>query len=118
MTDDTPAARLALRRIRVVHTVAWAIFAGSIVAIPVLTAAGRLAVAAWLSLLVWGEVAVLAANRLRCPLTDVAARYTDDRSDNFDIFLPAWLARYNKLLFGSLFAAGELFLLARWTGAL
>ena len=118
MTDDTLAAHRALGRIRVVHTVAWAIFAGSIMAIPVMTATGRLAIAAWLSLLVWVEVAILAANRLRCPLTAVAARYTDDRSDNFDIFLPAWLARYNKHIFGSLFAAGELFLLARWAGAI
>ncbi len=118
MIDDTLATRWTLRRIRVVHTAAWAIFAGSIVAIPVMTMTGWLAIAAWLSLLVWVEVAILAANRLRCPLTAVAARYTDDRSDNFDIFLPVWLARYNKLIFGSLFAAGELFLLARWTGAI
>ncbi len=65
-------------------------------------------------MLVWIEVAILAANRMRCPLTGIAARYTDDRSDNFDIFLPAWLARHNKLLFGVLFAAGELFLAASW----
>jgi hypothetical protein len=51
---------------------------------------------------------------MRCPLTGVAARYTDDRRDNFDIYLPLWLARYNKLIFGSLFAAGLLFTLACW----
>ncbi len=38
------------------------------------------------------EVAVLAFNGMRCPLTDLAARYTDDRRDNFDIYLPLWLA--------------------------
>lgn len=46
------------------------------------------------------------ANRFRCPLTDVAARYTGDRHDNFDIYLPLWLARYNKEIFGPLFAIG------------
>ncbi len=94
--------------IRLAHTLAWAVFAGAIVAIPVFTLAGRLGAAGWLSLLVWGEVFVLAMNRLRCPLTAVAARYTDDRSANFDIFLPLWLARWNKQIFGTLFAAAEL----------
>jgi hypothetical protein len=55
------------------------------------------------------EVAVLAANKLRCPLTAIAARYTEDRQDNFDIYLPLFLARYNKQIFGSLFLAGLLF---------
>jgi hypothetical protein len=77
--------------------------------------AGRIHTALWLSLLVWVEVLILAANRLRCPLTGVARRYTRDRSDNFDIFLPEWLAKHNKLIFGSLFAVGELFLLWQWS---
>jgi hypothetical protein len=53
---------------------------------------------------------------MRCPLTGVAARFTDDRRDNFDIYLPLWLARYNKPIFGWLFAAGLAFTLARWLG--
>jgi hypothetical protein len=44
------------------------------------------------------EVVVLALNNLRCPLTGVAARYTEDRRDNFDIYLPLLLAHYNKLV--------------------
>ena len=44
----------------------------------------------------------------------MAARYTEDRADNFDIYLPLWLARYNKEIFGSLFFAGELFALWRY----
>ncbi len=59
---------------------------------------------------------MLAANRLRCPLTGLAGRYTTDRADNFDIFLPEWLARHNKLLFGSLFAVSEFFLFRRLGG--
>jgi len=57
---------------------------------------------------------VLALNRWRCPLTGIAARYTDNRRDNFDIYLPLWLARYNKHIFGLLFAAGLLYTLLRW----
>jgi hypothetical protein len=108
--------RDALWRIKFLHTLAWAIFAGAIIAIPFATLAGELRLAMWLSTVVWVEVAVLAANRLRCPLTGVAARHTADRSPNFDIFLPAWLARHNKLIFGSLFAAAELLLVWRWIG--
>lgn len=99
-----------------VHTIVWALFASSIVAIPILTFLRSIHIAWWLSLLVWAEVVVLAGNRLRCPLTGMAERYTEDRSDNFDIFLPPWLAKHNKLIFGSLFAIGEFFLL--WRGAL
>jgi len=57
---------------------------------------------------------VLAANRGRCPLTDWAARYTEDRAANFDIYLPDWLARNNKAIFGTLFAVNELIVLWRW----
>jgi hypothetical protein len=60
------------------------------------------------------ECLVLLVNRMRCPLTGVAARYTADRRDNFDIYLPLWLARYNKHIFGSLFVAGLLFTLVCW----
>ncbi|WP_248342803.1 hypothetical protein [Anaeromyxobacter paludicola] len=104
----------ALRLVKLVHTAVWAFFAGCILAIPVLALSGRLRAAATLSLVVLGEVLVLAANRLRCPLTDVAARYTDERADNFDIYLPLWLARHNKLVFGTLYALGELVLAWRW----
>ena len=60
------------------------------------------------------ECVVLAINRCRCPLTGLAARYTEDRSPNFDIYLPRWLAQYNKRLFGALFVAGLLYAAWRW----
>jgi hypothetical protein len=63
------------------------------------------------------EVIVLVANRLRCLLTAVAARYTSARRANFDIYLPLWLARYNKEIFGTLFVAGVLFTFAQWRAA-
>jgi hypothetical protein len=61
-----------------------------------------------------GDHAVLAVNRGRCPLTDLAGRYTDERPDNFDIYLPLWLARRNKMIFGTLFVIGELYVLRLW----
>jgi hypothetical protein len=104
----TDSRRLLL--VRVLHTLAWGVFAGAIIAILPAMLAGRQRLAIWISLLVWAEVAVLVLNRLRCPLTAVAARYTDDRAANFDIFLPLWLADWNKAIFGSLFAVTQFLL--------
>jgi hypothetical protein len=113
VTDSSPATG-ALRTIKLVHTVVWAVFAGCIVAIPVLTQLEHFRLAALFALIVLGEVVVLAVNRWRCPLTPIAARYTEDRRANFDIFLPEWIARYNKEIFGPLYLAGVVFLLVRW----
>src|SRR5262245_31926847 len=104
----------ALRKIKLLHTAAWAFFAGCIVLLPFAAWRRRFDVALGLIMIVTGEVAILVWNRFKCPLTGVAARYTDDRRDNFDIYLPLWLARYNKHIFGSLFAAGILFTLFQW----
>jgi len=104
----------ALRVVKAFHTIVWAFFAGCILTIPVLVWRDSLAWAFLLIAIVLVEVVVLVANGWRCPLTDVAARYTTDRSDNFDIYLPVWLARYNKVIFGSLFALGLFLALLRW----
>jgi hypothetical protein len=104
----------SLRAVKVVHTVVWAFFAGSILAIPILTALARYRAAFVLIGVVFVEVLVLVFNGMRCPLTGVAARYTEDRRDNFDIYLPEWLARHNKLIFGFLYIAGIAFTVAMW----
>ena len=44
----------------------------------------------------------------------MAARYTDDRASNFDIYLPNWLASHNKAIFGTLFVVNELIVLWCW----
>jgi hypothetical protein len=95
-----------LEAIKVLHTLVWAFFASCIFAIPVFAWRGQGRVAAVLIGVVFLEVAVLVFNRWRCPLTNVAARYTDDRRDNFDIYLPEWVARHNKTIFGAIYVAG------------
>lgn len=112
--SEVRQAAAALRVIKVLHTLAWAFFAGCIVAIPLVSWRGDDAAAGWLSLIVLAEVLVLVVNRWRCPLTAVAARYTEDRRDNFDIYLPEWLASYNKVIFGALYILGLAFAFARW----
>jgi hypothetical protein len=39
----------------------------------------------------------------RCPLTIIARTYFDSAKDNFDIYLPNWLAKWNKLICTTLF---------------
>jgi hypothetical protein len=105
---------LRLRAVKTLHTLAWALFAGCILALPIVAWRQHFFAAAILIGVVLVEVLVLVANRFRCPLTDVAARYTEDRQDNFDIYLPLWIARYNKQIFGTLFAAGIVLTLVLW----
>lgn len=107
----SPGARL--RAIKLAHTVVWAGFAGCILAIPVLAARQQFGFAVALAAIVMVEVAVLALNGWTCPLTPVAARYTDDRRANFDIYLPEWLARYNKHIFGPLYGLAVAYLVAQ-----
>lgn len=103
-----------LASIKLLHTVIWLFFVSCIVGIPIAGALGEFRLSAALSALVLLECAILAVNRGRCPLTDIAGRYTDARQDNFDIYLPLWLARHNKVIFGTLFVLGEVFVLRRW----
>ena len=105
-----------LRTVKLVHTVAWAFFAGCVVLIPVAAWHDRYLAVLVLSSFVLLETGILALNDWKCPLTRVAAKYTDERRDNFDIYLPLWVARHNKEIFGSLFVLGLMFALGRWFG--
>jgi hypothetical protein len=93
----------SLQTVKLVHTLVWAW-------------RNDLRAAMILIVIVALEVLVLVANRFRCPLTSIAARYTKDRKDNFDIYLPLWVARYNKQIFGSLYVAGIFYTLVQWKG--
>ena len=104
----------ALILIKLAHTAIWTVMAAAIVALPFVALHGRFRIAAWLTALVVAECAVLAFNGGRCPLTDLAARFTTERAANFDIYLPRWLAQHNQQLFGALFVAGEFVWLWRW----
>ena len=103
-----------LRAIKLAHTLIWAFFVLAIGAIWICAVLGSLSGAACAIGVVLVEVAALALNHGRCPLGTVAERYTADRSANFDIDLPAWLAGRTKPIFGPLFAGGVLLTAIRW----
>ena len=48
------------------------------------------------------EGIVLLIFKMKCPLTVVARRYSDSTKENFDIYLPNWLAKYTKLIYTSI----------------
>ncbi len=100
--------------IKTLHTVVWALFVACIAAIYVAAAESRFGLDLIMIAIVLGEVLVLIANRMSCPLTPLAARYTDDRRSNFDIYLTLWLARRNKEIFGTLYVGGVFYALLMW----
>jgi len=93
--------------IKVLHTIIWALLAACVLALPVTGFKRRFNWSLLLTVVILIECGVIALNRGRCPMTNLAAHFTPDRADNFDIYLPVWLARYNKQIFGSLFLLGE-----------
>jgi hypothetical protein len=107
------SAATSLRLVKIAHTVVWAIFAFCILVIAPLAWFGHDREASVLIMVVVVELLVLLVNGGNCPLTAVAARYTTDRRDNFDIYLPQWLARYNKIIFGSIYLFGVAVTFAR-----
>jgi hypothetical protein len=100
--------------IKLLHTLIWALLAGGIIVLPFTAIVRRFRWTAILTVLILFECLILALNRGRCPLSDLARHFTADPADNFDIYLPNWLARYNKEIFGTWFVAGEFVALRRW----
>ncbi len=103
-----------LAAIKFLHTVIWAVVAGCILALPVTAFIHRFDLAMILTAVIAAELAALVLNAGRCPLTSLASRFTADRADNFDIYLPNWLARHNKTIFGAILTVNELFVLWCW----
>ena len=96
------------------HTIVWAFFVACILAVWMFAWEAEYLNAALFIGIVLIEVIVLFLNGLHCPLTPLAARYTDDRRANFDIYLPEWLAKHTKMIFGTLYVAGIALTLVGW----
>ena len=112
MIQPSPDTKLVA--IKLLHTVVWIFFVTCILLIPLAVWLNRPMWAAALAGVLFVECAILALNHGRCPLTDVAAKYTDQRNPNFDIYLPEWLARYNKAIFGTIFVVDLLYMVWRF----
>jgi hypothetical protein len=89
--------------LKTLHTLIWVFY--NVVIFYMLFAAitGRIDKWLWICYgLVVLEGVILLCFRWTCPLTIVARKYTGDTTDNFDIFLPNWLARHTKMIYSCL----------------
>ena len=97
----TESSKLIL--IKLIHTVIWTFF--NVVSFYLFYAviAGKIDKWIWIGLgLFLLEGLVLLAFKMKCPLTVVARRYSNSTKENFDIYLPNWVAKYNKLIYTSI----------------
>ena len=93
--------------IKALHTAVWVFFVAAIFFVLFSGIANKLTIYTWIaSGAVVLEGLILLAFKSHCPLTLLARKYSSSTKDNFDIFLPEWLARYNKLIFSVLYAIG------------
>lgn len=92
-----------LRVIKWLHTLIWIFFNGVICYMLYAVIANKLDKWLWICFgLVLLEGIVLLIFRWTCPLTLVARRYSSSTRDNFDIYLPNWLARNTKTIYTTL----------------
>ena len=100
--------------IKLIHTVIWLFFVLVIFYVLYSGITDRVDIYTWAGIgLVIGEGLTLLIFKMFCPLTLIARRYSDSKKDNFDIFLPNWLAKHNKLIFTSIFIVAVLLVLFR-----
>lgn len=100
--------------IKLLHTLIWVIFVSILFYILFAALIGKIDIYLWISIsLICLEGIVLIMNKGRCPLTLVAARYSQNQEDGFDIYLPKWLAIYNKEIFTTLFIVEMVILVVR-----
>ena len=117
MTDTDKKNDTNLFLVKIVHTLIWVFFVGVIAYIVYAGLTDKITDYVWIAIgLVVFEGILLLMTDWKCPLTLIARRYTDRKEDNFDIFLPNWLARNNKFIFTTIFAIGVVLVVWRVVG--
>jgi hypothetical protein len=100
--------------IKSLHTVIWLFFNVVIFYLLYAAIANKIDIWVWICIaLVLLEGLVLLAFKMFCPLTVIARKYSDSTRANFDIFLPNWLAKYNKLIYTSIFVVAVIIVVYR-----
>ena len=89
--------------IKLIHTTIWIFFNVVIFYLFYAVIVNKIDKWIWIGLgLFILEGIVLLVFKMKCPLTVVARRYSDSTKENFDIYLPNWLAKYTKLIYTSI----------------
>lgn len=89
--------------IKVIHTLIWVFFNFVIYYMLYAVIINKLDIWLWIgyALIVLEGITLLIFNFF-CPLTIIARKYSDSTKDNFDIYLPNWLAKYNKRIYSGI----------------
>lgn len=95
-------AKLTL--IKTIHTVIWLFFNGVIFYMLYAVIANRLNLWLWIGYgFILLEGLILLIFQSHCPLNLMARKYSNSTKSNFDIYLPAWLAKYTKSIYTGIF---------------
>jgi len=102
--NGTMIKNVKLNIIKLIHSVIWIFFNVVIFYLYYAVIANKIDKWVWICIgLILLEGLTLLVFKRFCPITLIARRYSDSDKDNFDIFLPNWLAKYNKLIYTTLF---------------
>lgn len=96
-------AQKTLTAIKILHTVIWIFFNVVIFYLFYAALTNRIDKYIWIGfgfILLEGITLLLFKNI--CPITIVARKYSNSTKDNFDIYLPDWLARWNKQIYSAI----------------
>lgn len=103
--------------LKIVHTLIWIFFNLVLFYLAYAAITNSIDIWVWIGIgLIVCEGIVLLVFGNMCPLTVMARKYSDSAKDNFDIYLPNWLAKYNKLIYTSFFVAICILLALRMLG--
>ena len=98
MQDDAK-----LIAVKVIHTLIWIFFNFVIFYMLYSVIQDKIDIWLWIGYgLIFLEGITLLIFRFFCPLTLIARKYSDSTKENFDIYLPNWLAKYTKLIYTSI----------------
>lgn len=93
-----------LTTIKIIHTVIWIFFNAVLFYMAYAVIVNKIDNFVWIGIgLILLEGIVLLLFKKMCPLTIMARKYSESTKDNFDIYLPNWLARNNKLIYTTFF---------------
>ena len=93
-----------LINIKIIHTAIWIFFNVVLFYLAYAVMVNKIDRFVWIGIaLIVGEGLVLLVFKKMCPLTIMARKYSESTKDNFDIYLPNWLARNNKLIYTTFF---------------
>lgn len=91
--------------VKIIHTLVWLFFNFVIFYMLYAVFVNRLDARLWMGYgLVILEGITLVIFKCSCPITNIARKYSISSKDNFDIYLPNWLAKYTVLIYTSLLA--------------